>query len=195
MADGALGEEPVTVVIRRRVRAGREAEYEQWLERLQVDARGLPGYMGATTQRPAADGLRVYVSVIRFATLAALEAFETGDLRRRHLTAVADIVEDDAVWERRTGLEFWFTPPPGAIVPQPSRPRMVLLMTIVVTSLVLTIGSAVGWVAERAPVPVPAPVRLLVTVAIEITFMTYWLMPRLTRRLASWIHPARAPRG
>ena len=82
------------MVIRRRVRPGREAEYEQWLERLQVDARGLPGYMGATTQRPAADGPREYVSVIRFATLAALEAFETGDLRRRHLTAVADTVED-----------------------------------------------------------------------------------------------------
>lgn len=181
---------PVTVVIRRRVRPGRETEYEHWLERLQIEARGLPGYMGATTQRPAPGGAREYVSVIRFARLADLQAFEASDLRQRHLAALGDLVEADAEWQRLTGLEFWFTPPPGAVVPQPSRPRMVLLMTIVVSTLVLTIGGAVGWLATRLPVPVPAPVRLVVTVALEVTFMTYWLMPRLTRRLARWIYPA-----
>jgi antibiotic biosynthesis monooxygenase (ABM) superfamily enzyme len=30
--------------------------------------------------------------------------------------------------------------------------------------------------------------RLLVTIAIEVFFMTYWLMPRLTRGLAPWIY-------
>lgn len=193
MPEAGWTEEPVTVVITRRVRPGREAEYERWLERLQVEARGLPGYMGATTQRPAPGAPRVYVSVIRFARLADLQAFEDSDLRRRHLEAVVDLVEADAQWERLTGLEFWFTPPPGTVVPQPSRPRMVLLMTAVVFVLVLTIGTVVGGLAARVPVPVPAPVRLLVTIALEVTLMTYWLMPRLTRRLARWIYPPPAP--
>ena len=39
--------EPVTVVITRRVKAGREAQYEAWLARLQAEARSLPGYRSA----------------------------------------------------------------------------------------------------------------------------------------------------
>lgn len=182
----------VTVVVTRRVKPGREADYEAWLTRLQAAARGLPGYLGVTTQRPGAGGPREYVSAIRFATLADLRAFEGSELRARHLAEVADIVEADAVWQRLTGLEFWFTPPPGTVVPQPSRARMALLMTVVVFGLVLSIGAAVNAAAALLPVPLPGPLRLLLTVALEVLLMTYWLMPLLTRRLARWIYPAQA---
>lgn len=184
---------PVTVVITRRVRPGREADYEAWLTRLQAEARALPGYLGVTTQRPAPGAVREYVSAVRFATLADLQSFESSDWRARHLAALGDIVEADAVWQRLTGLEFWFTPPPGTVVPQPSRPRMVLLMTAVVFGLVLGIGSLVQATASLLPFAVPAPLRLLVTIAIEVVLMTYWLMPAITRRLARWIYPAPRP--
>jgi uncharacterized protein len=184
-------EQPVTVVITRRVKAGRERDYEAWLGRLQAEARGLPGYLGVTTQRPAASGPREYVSVIRFATLADLRAFERSDLRARHLSAVANLVEADAVWQELTGLEFWFTPPPGTVVPQPSRPRMALVMIVVVFGLVLSIGTLVNTVAAMLPLPVPYALRLLLTITIEVLLMTYWLMPQITRRLARWIYPGR----
>jgi antibiotic biosynthesis monooxygenase (ABM) superfamily enzyme len=182
----------VTVVVTRRVKAGREAGYEAWLTRLQTEARGLPGYLGVTTQRPGASGPREYVSAIRFATLDDLRAFEASKLRARYLAEVGDMVDADAVWQRLTGLEFWFTPPPGTVVPQPSRPRMALLMVVVVFSLVLSLGAAVNAAAGLLPVPVPDPVRLLLTISIEVLLMTYWLMPRLTRHLARWIYPASA---
>lgn len=182
---------PVTVVVTRRVRPGREAAYEAWLSALQVDARALPGYLGVTTHRPPPDGPRTYTSVIRFDSLANLQAFERSELRADALRRVADLVEADAVWQRLTGLEFWFTPPPGTVVPQPSRERMALLMIAVVFVLVLSIGSAVTALAARLPVEVPYPLRLLATIAIEVLFMTYWLMPRLTRGLARWIYPTR----
>lgn len=187
--------EPVTVVVTRRVRAGREADYETWLARLQAAARGLPGYLGVTTQRPAPGTPRDYVSVIRFASLAALQAFEASEMRRRALAEVVDLVEADATRQRLSGLEFWFTPPPGTVVPMPSRPRMALVMTLVVFVLVLTIGGAVNALAALLPFTVPAPLRLLVTIAIEVALMTWWLMPWLTRRLARWIYPARAVAG
>lgn len=190
-AAGAIDGGPVTVVVTRRVRAGREADYEAWLARLQAAARDLPGYLGVTTQRPAPSGPRDYVSVIRFSTLAALQAFEASELRRRALAEVAAFVEADATWQRLSGLEFWFTPPPGTVVPLPSRPRMALVMTAVVFALVLTIGGAVNALAALLPFAVPAPLRLLATIAIEVALMTWWLMPWLTRRLARWIYPAR----
>lgn len=184
-------QEPVTVIIRRRVKAGREADYEAWLLRLQADARHLPGYLGVTTQRPAATGPREYVSAVRFDSLAHLRAFETSELRQRHLAQVQAFVEGDAVWEQLTGLEFWFSAPPGTVVPQPSRPRMAVVMIAVVFSLVLVIGSLVNAAFAGLPFATPYPLRLLVTIAIEVVLMTWWLMPWITRRLAPWIYPRR----
>jgi len=43
------------------------------------------------------------------------------------------------------------------------------------------------------PVAVPYPLRLLLTITIEVLLMTYWLMPQLTRRLARWIYPGASP--
>jgi uncharacterized protein len=183
-APAAVDGEPVTVVVTRQVRAGREAGYEAWLARLIDEARGLPGYLGTTIQRPAATGPREYTSVFRFASVAALRAFEASELRRRALAEVGAFVEADARWRELTGLELWFTPPPGTVVPQPSRPRMALVMIAVVFSLVLSIGKAVGLVLAAAPMPA----RLLVTITIEVVLMTYVVMPRLTRWLAWWIY-------
>ena len=74
-------------------------------------------------------------------------------------------------------------------------PFFYLVMTLVVFVLVLAIGGAVNALAALLPFPVPAPLRLLVTIAIEVALMTWWLMPWLTRRLARWIYPARAVVG
>jgi antibiotic biosynthesis monooxygenase (ABM) superfamily enzyme len=176
----------VTVVVTRVVKSGKEADYERWLHQLITDASSLPGYLGAHVHRPAAGGPREYSSVFRFDSVANLRSFEASDLRHRALREVAAFVEADAAWKEMTGLEFWFTPPPGTVVPQPSRIRMALLMIIVVYGLVLSIGTGVALVLKDAPMPV----RLLVTITIEVFLMTYFLMPRLTRWLAFWIYPS-----
>jgi uncharacterized protein len=176
--------DPVTVVVTRRVKAGREADYEAWLQTLLRDATTLPGYLGAQITRPL-NGQREYTSVFRFDSVANLRVFETSALRRRALESVIDLVETDGAWQTHTGLEFWFTPPSGTVVAQPSRWRMALLMIIVVYGLVLSIGSLVGLVLGAWP----SPARLLVTIIIEVALMTWVLMPRLTRWLARWIYP------
>lgn len=176
--------ESVTVVVTRRVRAGRERDYEAWLERLIGGASAMPGYAGSRVQRPE-EGQRTYTSVFRFDSVSHLRAFEESDLRRRALAEVIDLVEEDAVWNRLTGLELWFTPPPGTVVPQPSRFRMAIVMIAVVYGLVSSIGTIVARVMADAP----APLRLLITITVEVFLMTYVVMPRLTRVLARWIYP------
>ena len=95
-------------------------------------------------------------------------------------------VEGDAAWERLTGLEFWFSPPPGAVVPQPSRFRMALLLSALVYGLVLSIGQLVALALADAP----AGARLLLTITIEVFLMVYVLMPWITKHLARFIYPA-----
>jgi uncharacterized protein len=177
--------EPVTVVVRRRVKPGSGPAYENWLGRLTSDAKTLGGYLGAEFHRPA-PGSADYVSVFRFASLADLSAFENSAMRQKYLAEVAPLVEADAVWEKMTGLEFWFAPPQGTKVAQPSPHRMALLLIAVVFALVMAINLALGPLMSGWPLAL----RLLVTVALQVVLMTYVIMPRLTRALAKWIYPS-----
>ncbi len=177
--------ESVTVVVTRKVKQGRESDYEDWLRRLLEEAKYMKGYLGVKIQKPAT-GSTEYTSVFRFDTVENLRKFEESEIRARYLREVIDYVEADAIWKKFTGLEFWFAPPKGTVIPQPSRFRMALVMIAVVFGLVLSIGQLVGMVA----VEVPSHIRLFVTISIEIFLMTYVLMPRITRLLTKWIYPS-----
>ncbi|MCB9600153.1 MAG: antibiotic biosynthesis monooxygenase [Sandaracinus sp.] len=175
---------PVTVVVTRRVKEGHQDAYEAWLRALLDEAKSLPGYLGTEILRPVGAS-REYTSVFRFASVAHLRAFEASELRRRALASVVPHVEGDPAWRELTGLELFFEPPPGTVVPQPSRFRMALVLVVVVYLLVLSIGSAVAFLLAD----LPAQARLLLTIALEVFLLTYVLMPRLTRWLARWIYP------
>lgn len=177
--------ESVTVVVTRKVKRSRESDYEDWLRRLLEEAKSMKGYLGATIQKPA-PGSTEYTSVFRFDSVDNLRKFEESELRSRYLREVVDYVDADAIWKKFTGLEFWFSPPKGAIIPQPSRFRMALVMIAVIFGLVLSIGQVIGMVAAE----VPSYIRLFVTISIEIFLMTYVLMPRITKLLAKWIYPS-----
>ena len=178
-------DESVTVVVTRKVKRGRESEYEDWLRRLLEEAKSMKGYLGATIQKPA-PGSTEYTSIFRFDTVDNLRKFEESELRSKYLREVVDYVEADATWKKITGLEFWFSPPKGTVIPLPSRFRMSLVTIAIVFGLVLSIGQLVGMVAME----VPSYVRLFVTISIEIFLMTYVLMPRITKLLAKWIYPS-----
>ena len=178
---------PVTTIVTRTVKKDRRNDYEAWLHRLLTEAEQLDGFAGAEVHPPAVDAdPAVYTSVFRFDTIEHLRAFEASDLRRQAMAEVTSLVEADAAWQTHTGLEFWFDPPPGTVVPQPVRWRMALLLGLVVYALVLVFGA----VAAATIGGLPFAVRLAVVIAVEITLMTYVILPWLTRRLARWIYPS-----
>jgi hypothetical protein len=177
--------DPVTIVVRRKVRPGREKDYEAWLERLTKGAaEGFAGYLGAEFHRPASAGGE-YRSVFRFDSVDHLDAFERSDFRAAMLAEAAPMFATDAAWERMTGLEFWFDPPPGTRVPQPSPHRMALVLIAVVFTLVLILNLTLGPFMTGWPLPL----RVLVTVCIQVGLMTYVIMPRLTPLIARFIYP------
>lgn len=187
MTEPAAG---VTAIVTRSVKPGHEAAYEAALASLQADGARFEGYLGATTQRPAPGAATpVYTSIIRFASVARLRAFERSERRAAFAAVVAPHVMADAAWAEQTGLEFWFSPPAGTVVPQPVRWRMALLLVVVVYGLVALVGGAVAALWPQGP----PWLRLLLTIAIEVALMTWWLMPQLTRRLARWIYPSSRP--
>ena len=62
---------------------------------------------------------------------------------------------------------------------------MALVLGTVVYVLVLVFGT----IASNTIGTLPPPLRLAIVIAIEITLMTYLILPWLTRRLAGWIYP------
>jgi uncharacterized protein len=178
--------ETVTVVVTRKVKRGRESEYEDWLRRFLEESKSMKGYLGATIQKPA-PGSTEYTSIFRFDTVDNLRKFEESELRSKYLREVVDYVDADAIWKKITGLEFWFSPPKGTIIPQPSRFRMALVTIIVVYGLVISIGQLVSMFVGDV---IPSYVRLFITISIEIFLMTFILMPHITKLLAKWIYPS-----
>ncbi|WP_128515000.1 antibiotic biosynthesis monooxygenase [Tabrizicola thermarum] len=177
--------DPVTIVVRRKVKPGREKDYEVWLERLTRGAvEQFQGYLGAEFHRPASVGGE-YRSVFRFDSVDHLDAFERSDFRQRMLAEATPLFAADAAWERMTGLEFWFDPPPGTKVPQPSPHRMALVLIAVVFTLVLILNLTLGLLMAGWPLAL----RVLVTVTIQVGLMTYVIMPRLTPLIARFIYP------
>lgn len=100
--------DPVSIVLRRKVRPGHEKGSDAWRVRLTRRAtEPLTGCPRVDLHRPAPPGA-AYRCVSRFDRPEHPGAFEGTDLRRQVLADPAPLSGADAAWDRRTGLEFWF---------------------------------------------------------------------------------------
>ena len=174
---------PVTVTFVRRVVPGREHDYERALAALHTEVHGTPGYLGANVVHEP--GTHEYASIVRFDSLGSLRAFEDSKVRERwEARALQGIVRGPAEEVRAEGVEFWFespTHPPHV----PSANKMALVLIAVVWCIATPFGLYVAPLLAN----VPAPLRILIAVCVQVALMTYVVMPRVTRALASWLFP------
>lgn len=176
----------VTIVVRQSVKPGHEEAYEAWLKRMTEGAQAnFPGYLGVGFHRPSQPGEQ-YRQVFRFDSIEQLEEFERSDYRAEMLAEGAEHFAADPSLERMTGLEFWFDPPGGTKVPQPSPHRMALVMIAVVFTMILILSTIIAALTPNWP----QPLRLLLTVSVQVILMTYVVMPRLTPLIARFIYPS-----
>jgi uncharacterized protein len=178
-------DEPVTVLYSRRVKPGREADFETWARGIVAAARQFPGHLGASVLD--APGSREYHILFSFADPRSLRAWLDSDERRRWLARVGELLEADRGLQQLTGLETWFKLP-GANVPTmtpPPRWKMWLVSLIAVYPLVLAFQAL--FVPRMARLPLP--LRALVFPLVLLTLMTFVVMPMVTRALRRWLGP------
>jgi antibiotic biosynthesis monooxygenase (ABM) superfamily enzyme len=177
--------EPVTVLYSRRVKPGREADFEGWARGIVAAARQFPGHLGASVLD--APGSREYHILFTFADRRSLRAWLDSDERRRWLARVDELLEADRGLQQLTGLETWFRLP-GSNVPTmkpPPRWKMWLVSLVAVYPLVLSFQ--VLLVPRMAGLPLP--LRALVFPLVLLTLMTFVVMPVVTRVLRRWLGP------
>src|SRR5690606_26544848 len=74
------GNSAVTLRITRRVRPGRHAEFEHWLDGISEAASRAPGFISINITRPRRGG-RDYQAIVRFASEADLKRWEASEER------------------------------------------------------------------------------------------------------------------
>src|SRR5262249_12856331 len=117
LRDEAAG--PVTATVTRRVKAGHEAAYEQFLAGINGAAQAFPGDLGEGGVRPAGGAGGEYRIVYRFDSGAHLRAWLDSGERAAWLARAEPHVAGPLRAQYLTGLESWFTLPaqPGAPPP------------------------------------------------------------------------------
>jgi uncharacterized protein len=182
---GPAADEPVTVLYSRRVKPGREADFQAWAHGMVAASRQFPGHLGASVLD--APGSREYHILFTFADRNSLRAWLDSQERRRWLALVGELIEADRGLQQLTGLETWFKLP-GANVPTmkpPPRWKMWLVSLVAVYPLVLAFQVLV--VPRMAGLPLP--LRALMFPLVLLTLMTFVVMPVVTRLLRRWLGP------
>lgn len=174
----------LTVSVARRVRPGREKDYETWISDISRVAATFPGHQAVNVLRPSQATGGEYVIIYRFDTQEHAQAWENSPERAAFLERLDDLIEGDWSVKRVTGLEFWFDLPQIPAGATPSPHRMALTLIVVVFVLVYLINLVFGsWLAL-----LPLPLRVLALVVLQVLLMTYVVMPRVTQLLKGWLY-------
>lgn len=174
--------EPVTVIVTRTAKAGKVAEFEQWMEGIIQAAMKFQGFAGINVIRPQDPTRPEYVIIFHFDTHEDLSRWENSSERRDWAEKGRSVVEGEPKIEHKTGLEFWFTPSPGQQAP--ARHKMAIVLVAVISSLLATVLPLIQLATESLH---PA-LRLVIGVAIMVLLMTYVVMPAVTRLLRPWLY-------
>ena len=179
---------PVTVVVRRRVKPGAEADFERAMREFIGFALAFPGNRGIDVVRPQPGGSREYTVVDRFADPSARQAFKDTPDYRAWMRRLRDLSEQDPYIEEHSGLGGWFAPPEATRPSPPARIKMALVTFVGVYPLTSTLPPLGSWLL---PTWHPLLVNVFVTGTI-VAALTWVVMPILTRVFAPWLFGRKA---
>jgi antibiotic biosynthesis monooxygenase (ABM) superfamily enzyme len=171
---------PIHVAIVRRVKPGREAEFQRALHDFVHASLAYDGVHGANVLMPAPGSASREFGILRsFATAAERDAFYASALFRQWDEVARGLTEGEAVHRELHGLEAWFR---GAGRPPP-RWKMALLTYCGVYPLTSILPPLLGRLL--APWH-PLLINLVVT-ALIVSALTWAIMPLFTRLARPWL--------
>lgn len=174
--------EPITVVISRKVKPGREADYEKWIKEITKIALQYEGHLGMNIFKPMRAG-EPYVLIYKFDSGEHLDKWLASDVRIRMVKVAEEMCEESRV-EQTGGLESWFTLPGATATIAPPKWKMAVVTGTCVWLMGMAIGAPLRHALESY---VPQPVVALITTAIMVALLTWIVMPNLTRLLRRWL--------
>ena len=172
----------IHVAITRRVRPGREPEFEERLRKFVQASLDNPGTRGVQMLHPAPDAeVREYGILRSFATEADKDAFYQSPAYLQWVKDVGHLVEGEHTQRELHGLEAWFRQPDGG---HPPRWKMGVATLAGVYPTSLLLGTFLGPHLHG----LPRPVATLVVAVAMVLCLTWVVMPLVTKVLQHWLH-------
>jgi antibiotic biosynthesis monooxygenase (ABM) superfamily enzyme len=170
-----MSDEPVTVVVTRVVRPGKERAFAAWADEVDAAAAEFPGHLGGVRLH---DEQGLNQLVYRFDTPEHLAAWEKS-ARRRELIRRGDQLSERQRTTNRDQIA-WFNVPGSDTSP---RWKTFLLTWIAVYPLLLLLATGLQLLAPG----LPQPLVLLINSLVLTAFLTWILMPRLKHWTRPWL--------
>jgi antibiotic biosynthesis monooxygenase (ABM) superfamily enzyme len=175
-----------TVVITHRVRDGRLAEYEEWMNEIGPLCRSFAGNLDWQIMQPVPGFSSTYTAIIRFDTKAHLRAWTESPVRSQLIEGVKPLLASGDDFSIRSGLDFWFTPI-EAKTKVPSRWRQSLVTWSVIYPLVLGVPMIVSPALRLLGIPDDRLFTTFVVTGTIVVLMVYVIMPRYTKLVKRWL--------
>lgn len=180
---------PVMLLVSRRPKPGKEAQFEWLMVEFIARAEAFPGCLGAQLVHPG-DEVAVedtlYHALLAFEDAGSLEAWQTSAERAVGLASIAPYIEGSTVERGISGLAHWFQPRSVAQPGQPPRWKIAVVTWLGIFPTVYLLFLLLGDIL--APWSLVARIFLLTLLVVGI--MTWGVAPRLTRLLRPWLYPS-----
>lgn len=182
----------LTVVVARRIRPGREGDYERAMREFVAWSLTRPGHEGLHVLRPggrAGDTASDYTVVARFRDAEARRQYTQSPEYAAWMARLGALTEGEARIQQLTGLEGFVTLP-GRALGRPPAWKQALATYLGVLPTALVLGrllaprlSALHWLASGA-----------IFNAAVVVSLTWIVMPVVTRASHGWLFSGDAPR-
>jgi len=185
-SSAALNDQGATVVITHRIRDGKSADYEKWLDEIAPLCKVSPGHLDWHIVRPIPGLTATYTVIIRFDTAAHLRLWMESPARANLIAKVRPLFVTGDDFFISSGLDFWFTPG-GAKAKVPVRWKQYLATWSAIYPLVLGVPMLAVPALRFFGIPDNHLLTTLVVTGTVVFLMVYVVMPRYTKLLQRWL--------
>ena len=175
----------VTVVISRRVRPGREAEFRVWAEGIHAVMATHAGFRSGQVVPPVEETQPDWVFVNTFDSPQNLRLWLTSADRRVWMARAEPLLASQGPARVTGGLEQLFGLPPASEAPLPPVWKVAVSVIMGLFPLTVLVYQFLTPVIKSLPL-VP---RAFASAVIVGNLMTWVVMPGVTRLLKPWLYP------
>lgn len=178
-----------TVVLSRRIKAGKEAEFQAWIEGFDALMATHPGHRSGQVVPPVSGAQDEWVFVYTFDSPQSLKSWLESEDRLRWLAQGEHLVASQGPAQLISGLEQLFGLLPPDVAPPP--PVWKVACSVMIGLFPISLLNALFL----APLlkPLPLILRTLTGTVLIVILMTWVVMPGVTRLLKPWLYPRRKP--
>ena len=177
----------VTMVMVTEIRAGKEAAYRAWADRIQKLQAMFPGYLGSFVQPPP-QGENGWTTVLRFDSAANLEGWMKSTARAAMVKESEDLVAGFHAQRVDTSFPGWVANDPATGAP----PNMWKTACLVLLTLFPVVMLELRFLNPHLETFNPA-VRTFIGNAISVALTTWPLMPLAIFAFRDWLFPEGKP--